>query len=130
MIRLASVFIAALISCSTAQKKATPAIMIDPETNIVVAFKDSVSPCIRAKIDSMKKLPKHEQPQNVIEYEYKGKKVYYITMPCCDFFNEVYDSSCKLLGHPDGGFTGRGDGTLPDFATEKKKEKIVWQAPK
>jgi len=66
----------------------------------------------------------------VIEYEYKGEKVYYVTMPCCDFYNEVYDSNCNLLGHPDGGFTGKGDGKLPDFNTEKKKEKIVWEQPK
>jgi hypothetical protein len=86
--------------------------------------------CIKKKIEAYAKLPQHEQPQNVIEYEYKGKKVYYVTMPCCDFFNEVYDSNCKLLGHPDGGFTGKGDGKLPDFTAEKKKEKIVWEKPK
>jgi len=86
--------------------------------------------CIQTKIEAFTKLPKHEQPQNVIEYEYKGKKVYYVTMPCCDFYNEVYDSNCNLLGHPDGGFTGKGDGKLPDFNAEKKKGKIVWEKTK
>jgi len=92
--------------------------------------KDGLPHCIKKKIELFKKMEKHEQPQNVTEYEYRGKKVYYVNMPCCDFFNELYDSDCNLLGHPDGGFTGKGDGKLPDFNAEKKKEKIVWQAPK
>jgi hypothetical protein len=104
-----------IVICSSFQKK---------------KVKDTLPSCIKKKIEAYAKMAKHEQPQNVIEYEYKGKKVYYVTMPCCDFFNEVYDSSCNLLGHPDGGFTGKGDGKLPDFTAEKKKEKIVWQAPK
>ena len=102
--------------CSSFQKKKTK--------------QPALPSCIKQKIEAFKKLTKQEQPQNVIQYEYKGKKVYYVTVHCCDFFNEVYDSNCKLLGHPDGGFTGRGDGTLPDFNTEKKKEKIIWKADK
>jgi len=90
----------------------------------------SVPKCILEKIEAYKKKEKHDQPQNVIEYEYKGKKVYYVTMPCCDFFNELYDAKGNLMGHPDGGFTGRGDGKLPDFTELKKKERIIWQATK
>lgn len=90
--------------------------------------KNAVPGCIQQKIEVFKKKEKHEQPQNIIEYVYKGKKVYYITMPCCDFFNELYDANCNLLGHPDGGITGQGDGKLPDFNEKKSKEKIIWQA--
>lgn len=86
--------------------------------------------CIKNKIDSFKVAQKHEQPQKVVEYQYKGKKVYYVVMPCCDFFNEVYDDKCKLLGSPDGGFTGKGDGKLPDFFKEVKNEKVIWEAQK
>ncbi len=86
--------------------------------------------CIKIKIDSFKVMQKHEQPQRVVEYMYKGKKVYYIVMPCCDFFSEVYDSACKFLGSPDGGITGKGDGKLPDFFNETSKEKLIWQATK
>jgi hypothetical protein len=86
--------------------------------------------CIKNKIDSFKLKEQHEKPQRVVEYMYKGKKVYYVVMPCCDFFNEVYDENCKFLGAPDGGFTGRGDGKLPDFFTEAKNEKLIWGAPK
>ena len=86
--------------------------------------------CIKTKIDSFKVMQKHEQPQRVVEYQYKGKKVYYVVMPCCDFFNQVYDDQCKFIGCPDGGITGRGDGKLPDFFTAATKEKLVWEAAK
>ena len=86
--------------------------------------------CIKNKIDSFKLKEQHEKPQRVVEYSYKGKKVYYVVMPCCDFFNEVYDDKCNFLGAPDGGFTGRGDGKLPDFFTEAKNEKLIWGTPK
>ena len=86
--------------------------------------------CIKNKIDSFKLKEQHEKPQRVLEYLYKGKKVYYVVMPCCDFFNEVYDENCKFLGAPDGGFTGRGDGKIPDFFTEAKNEKLIWGTPK
>lgn len=104
-----------IIACSSFQK---------------IKIKPVLPACIKQKIEVFKKTEKYEQPQSITEYEYKGRKVYYVKMPCCDFFNEVYDSSCNLLGHPDGGITGRGDGKLPDFNTEKKKAKIIWQAPK
>jgi hypothetical protein len=86
--------------------------------------------CIKNKIDSFKAKDAHERPQKVVEYTYKGKKVYYVVMPCCDFFNEVYDAKCNFLGSPDGGFTGKGDGKIPDFFTEAKGEKLIWAAAK
>jgi hypothetical protein len=90
----------------------------------------AVPNCIKNKIDSFKLKEAHEKPQRVIEYVYKGKKVYYVVMPCCDFFNEVYDDKCNFLGAPDGGFTGKGDGKLPDFFAEAKNEKLIWGTPK
>ncbi len=85
--------------------------------------------CIKNKIDSFKLKEPHERPQSVVEYTYKGKKVYYVVMPCCDFFNEVFDANCNYLGAPDGGFTGKGDGKIPDFVAEAKNEKLIWKAP-
>lgn len=86
--------------------------------------------CIKSKIDSFKLKEQHERPQRVVEYMYKGKKVYYVVMPCCDFFNEVYDDKCNFLGAPDGGFTGKGDGKIPDFFEQAKNEKLVWGTAK
>jgi hypothetical protein len=75
--------------------------------------------CIKQKIIAFAKKEKHGQPQNM---------VYYVTMPCCDFFNKLYNANCNLMGHPDGGITGKGDGKLPGFNIEKIKEKIIWKA--
>ena len=60
---------------------------------------------------------------------YKGKKVYYVVLPCCDFFNEVYDDKCNYLGAPDGGFTGGGDGNcVPGIQNATKT--LIWKDPR
>mgnify|MGYP003429863111 FL=1 len=136
MIRLFFIPVLIVLSCGstktnqsvTAEQKTKDSLIISSNTqtgNIA-----ELPTCIKLKIDSFKIAQKHEQPQKVVEYQYRGKKVYYVVMPCCDFFNEVYDDKCKLLGSPDGGFTGKGDGKLPDFFTEASKEKLIWQADK
>lgn len=86
--------------------------------------------CLKNKIDSFKLKEVHERPQSVVEYMYKNKKVYYVVMPCCDFYNEVYDANCRYLGAPDGGFTGKGDGKIPDFIAEAKPGKVIWKSTK
>jgi len=101
------------------------------DSGIVSVPADAKMPtCIKNKIDSFKLKEPHERPQRVVEYMYKGKKVYYVVMPCCDFFNEVYDENCRYLGAPDGGFTGKGDGKLPDFTEEAKPGKEIWKSAK
>lgn len=136
MIRLFFIPVLIVLSCgstktnqsATAEQKAKDSLIVSSNTqtgNIA-----ELPTCIKLKIDSFKTVQKHEQPQKVVEYQYKGKKVYYVVMPCCDFFNEVYDDKCKLLGSPDGGFTGKGDGKLPDFFKEAKNEKLIWEAAK
>ena len=69
---------------------------------------------------------KANPPRTIYSYIYNGQTVYYVTAPCCDFFTDLYDSKGKLIAHPSGGFTGRGDGQLPDFDAKKTNEKIVW----
>ena len=106
-------------------------VMNQRDSAIIPETIDAALPkCIKNKIDSFKLKEAHEKPQRVIEYVYKGKKVYYVVMPCCDFYNEVYDANCNFMGAPDGGFTGKGDGKLPDFFEAAKSEKLVWGTPK
>ena len=83
--------------------------------------------CLSAKIDSIKKDPKINPPQSVIQYSYKGAPVYYVTAGCCDQFNNVYDANCNLLGAPDGGITGKGDNKLADFFANATNKKVVWK---
>lgn len=130
MVKLFFILGSALLSCGSTKTTQTTE---KKDTAIIVqetVLKDSIPACIRAKVDSFKKAQPHDQPQRVVEYQYKGKKVYYIVMPCCDFFNEVYDDKCKMIGSPDGGFTGKGDGRLPDFFTAATKEKLIWELKK
>jgi hypothetical protein len=87
----------------------------------------NIPPCINEKIESFKKEPKQNPVRSVTEFTYNGMKVYYITAPCCDQFSDVLDSNCNLLGHPDGGFTGKGDGKLPGFSSEATEEKLIWK---
>ncbi len=128
--------IVVVVACSSFQKKkttqpvhATVQKKKVKKTTPVVTVKQTLPAAIQKRIDGYKKMEKFEQPKSVVEYEYKGQKVYYVNMPCCDFFNELYDSTGKLMGHPDGGITGKGDGKVPDFAKEKTKERVVWKAP-
>lgn len=66
-------------------------------------------------------------PIKIYSYSYNGMTVYYETAPCCDMFSNLYNKECVLLGHPDGGITGRGDGKFPDFATIATNQKLVWE---
>lgn len=68
------------------------------------------------------------KPMSVTRYNYKGETVYYMVSHCCDKYNIVYDSACNVIGFPDGGFTGRGDGKMTDFKNVATDEKLVWQA--
>ncbi len=94
-----------------------------PETTTTAG----VPTCIKNLIKDFEKEPKQNPPRKVIQYLYEGKTVYYIPAICCDFYSDVYDANCKLIGHPDGGFTGKGDGTIVDFSSKAKEEKIIWE---
>ena len=141
MIRFIFIPLSIMLSCGSTKTSQTAktdsAIVAQPEDlnqrdSVIVPGEmiALVPTCIKNKIDSFKLKEAHEKPQRVLEYVYKGNKVYLVVMPCCDFFNEVYDDKCNYLGAPDGGFTGKGDGKIPDFFEEAKSEKLVWGTPK
>ena len=44
---------------------------------------------------------------------------------CCDQFSDLLDAEGNLIGHPDGGITGRGDG-FTVFSLENLKGKEIW----
>lgn len=81
--------------------------------------------CLTSMIEKQKK--EMAEPESVTQYAYKGQTVYYVVAPCCDQFNNVYDSDCKFLGSPDGGMEGRGDHKLPEFFSQATDKKVVWQ---
>jgi len=88
---------------------------------------DDIPICIQDIIKKHQKEEKQNPPINIYSYSYRGMTVYYETAPCCDMFSNLYNKECILLGHPDGGITGRGDGKFLDFATVATNQKLVWE---
>ena len=83
--------------------------------------------CIQQKVNTFKNEPKGNPPQSIIQYTYHKKKVFYIPPQCCDQYSDVYDENCNLIGHPDGGFTGKGDGTPVNFFKDATDAKVIWK---
>lgn len=82
--------------------------------------------CIREMIVRFSTEPVTNPPRKIYQYHYKGNIVFYVPALCCDFYSDLYDMDCNLIGHPDGGYTGRGDGSFPDFTERRKDEKLIW----
>jgi hypothetical protein len=89
--------------------------------------KDTVPSCIQEKIGQIKKEPKWNPPAEVNEYNYDGKKVFLFSSPCCDQYNNLYDSDCTLICAPSGGYTGKGDRKCEDFFEKAKHVKLIWK---
>ena len=103
--------------------KKTNAADVAPEGSKVVV--DSLPVCVKVLIEKMKSEPVTNPPGKIYSYKYLGKKVFYVPAVCCDNFSDLYNDSCRLMGHPDGGFTGKGDGKIKDFETATE-EKLLW----
>lgn len=82
--------------------------------------------CINELINKFKAEKVQNPPRKIISYQYNSQQVYYVPAICCDFYSDLYDSKCNLIGHPDGGITGKGDGKFPGFSAAVSYEKIVW----
>lgn len=91
------------------------------------ANSDGMPGCLHVIIKEMSNDLSEGMPLSVTQFSYHGQKVYYMVAPCCDKYNIVYDSACTILGYPDGGFTGRGDGKMPDFEKEAINPKVIWK---
>ncbi len=110
-----------VFGCNASKK--TNAADVAPEGSKVVA--DSLPVCVKVLIEKMKSVPVTNPPRKIYSYTYMGKKVFYVPAVCCDNFNDLYNDSCISMGHPDGGFTGKGDGSIKDFNTATA-EKLWW----
>ena len=115
-----------LLSCSPSRNNNNTAVS-GQEQAAAKGNDQSLPACIQKMIEQYKTEEKQNPPRQIYSYLYKGKTVYYVTPPCCDFFSDLYDSSCVLIGHPDGGFTGKGDGKTSDFKDTRTNEKLIWK---
>ena len=114
-------FVISVFGCNASKK--TNAADVAPEGSKVVV--DSLPVCVKVLIEKMKSEEVTNPPRKIYSYIYMGKKVFYVPAICCDFFSDLYNDSCRLMGHPDGGFTGKGDGKIKDFETATE-EKLLW----
>ena len=78
-------------------------------------------------IRSLENEPVANPPASITQYEYKGQTVYFVPQRCCDIFSDLYDAQGIIIGHPDGGIAGQGDGRVPDFFQERTGGEVIWQ---
>ncbi len=81
-------------------------------------------------IGQIQSQPVTNPPTEIRSYRYRGETVYYRSGRCCDVWSELYDRNGALLCHPDGGFTGRGDGRCPDFREASSDATLIWHDPR
>ena len=115
-----------IIGCSPS-KNHTNVSMDEPGQEAGKESVKEVPECLQKMIKEYRAEKKQNPPKSIYSYLYKGQTVYYVSPPCCDFFSDLFDSNCVLIGHPDGGFTGRGDGKITDFRDSAKDEKLIWK---
>src|SRR5438034_11845104 len=81
-------------------------------------------------IRELENQPVANPPAFIARYDYRGQVVYYLPARCCDIPSNVYNADGAIVCHPDGGFSGSGDGRCSDFFAQRTNEKIVWQDPR
>lgn len=136
--KIVMILAAATIMFSCAPQKTTETPTKQPDTAMVIKDanalptpsekmgNDSIPACIGKLIADFTAAPIGNPPRKILSYTYQNRTVYYVEAQCCDMFSDLYDANCMLLGHPDGGITGRGDGGFTDFTKERTNEKLVW----
>jgi hypothetical protein len=88
---------------------------------------DALAPWLATLMRELQSGPVSNPPAFIARYTYRQQLVYYIPPRCCDMPSDLYDAAGALICHPDGGFTGRGDGRCSDFFAERTNEEIVWR---
>jgi hypothetical protein len=83
-------------------------------------------PWLNKLIDQIKSEQVTNPPSSIWKYEYKGRIVYFRPQICCDQYSYLYDEHGNVIGCPDGGFTGFGDGRCQDFFSERTNGILIW----
>ena len=97
-------------------------------TVVVQQLVDDANPeWLANRISALENEPPANPPMSITRHEYKEQTVYFQTAPCCDIFSNLYDTDGNIIGHPDGGIAGQGDGRVPDFFEERQNGRLVWE---
>ena len=94
---------------------------------VVIPTPPPLATWLMALIQKLEDEPVGNPPASIAQYEYKGRTVFFVPQRCCDIPSTLYDADGNIMGHPDGGITGQGDGRVPDFFEERSNEKVVWE---
>lgn len=73
--------------------------------------------------------PKHESPVAIWRITHQGQPAYFVSSPCCDQFDPLWDAKGDTICHPSGGFAGRGDGKCPVPRDAGTQATLVWSLP-
>ncbi len=123
----------AFAACKSTKNNTPAPTTVTPKKDTVISKpvvktfpENSLPACVAKLVATMKAAPVTNPPSKIYSFTYQNKTVYYVPAVCCDMFSDLYDSNCNMMGHPDGGFTGRGDGKFKDFDANKTNEKLLW----
>ena len=102
----------------------TASVMVEPPPLV-----DALLPIWLADwVDSLDAGEAEFPPQSITRYLSQGEEVYYVVHQCCDQFSDLLDADGNLMGHPDGGITGRGDG-VTKFSPLGQQGDVIWLWP-
>lgn len=87
-------------------------------------------PWLQRLIAQWKARPPGNPPQSVWRYRYRGQEVFYVPPQCCDQTSVLFDAEGRVIGAPDGGLTGRGDGRVGDFHQLRRQGLLLWRDPR
>jgi hypothetical protein len=121
------IFFAVACNCTKTDNNVTPKAIPSSELDTVKIIKDTIPECVKALIKKIESDSVTQPPTKIYSYTFEGKTVYYLPAACCDNFSDLYNDSCKIIAHPDGGFTGQGDRKARNFHEDKKNEKLIWE---
>ncbi len=85
---------------------------------------------LERRIAQLAAQPLGNPPQSVWRYVYRGRVVYYLPPQCCDQYSVLLDDQGTVIGAPDGGLTGRGDGRAADFHAVRSQGLLLWRDPR
>ncbi|MCT0206372.1 DUF6970 domain-containing protein [Synechococcus sp. CS-1332] len=87
-------------------------------------------PWLERLIRELKARPPGNPPQSVWRYRYRDQVVYYLPPQCCDQYSVLFDAEGRVIGAPDGGLTGGGDGRAGDFHQLRRQGLLLWRDPR
>jgi hypothetical protein len=101
-------------------------VLIDGGLNPGVDLSDCPNP---AWLDELINSTSYNKPGAIDRYTYQSAVVFYTPPKYADQYSTLYDRCGTVVCHPDGGFTGRGDGLCPGFFDSATGPIRIWPVP-